>query len=56
MYQKILVPLDGSKLAECALSHVTNMVKEGVAGEVTLLNVVNVYIPRRAVDSRHRRY
>jgi nucleotide-binding universal stress UspA family protein len=29
MYQKILVPLDGSKLAECALSHVKNMVKGG---------------------------
>ncbi len=48
MYKKILVPLDGSKLAECALSHVTSMIKEGIAGEVTLLNVVNVYIPGRA--------
>jgi nucleotide-binding universal stress UspA family protein len=47
MYKKILVPLDGSKLAECALPHVTNMLKEGVAGEITLLNVVNVYIPGR---------
>ena len=45
MYQKILVPLDGSALAECALSHVKNMVKDGVVGEVTLLNVVNVSIP-----------
>ncbi len=44
MYQKILVPLDGSKLAECALSHVKNFVKEGAVGEVTLLNVVHVYI------------
>jgi nucleotide-binding universal stress UspA family protein len=47
MYQKILVPLDGSKLAECALPHVKNMVKAGSVGEVTLLNVVNVYIPGR---------
>ncbi|MDO9229734.1 MAG: universal stress protein [Syntrophales bacterium] len=47
MYQKILVPLDGSKLAECALSHVKNLVKGGAVGEVTLLNVVNVYIPGR---------
>jgi nucleotide-binding universal stress UspA family protein len=47
MYQKILVPLDGSKLAECALPHVKNMVKDGSIGEVTLLNVVNVYIPGR---------
>ena len=45
MYQKILVPLDGSKLAECALSHVKNLVKGGAVGEVTLLKVVNVYIP-----------
>jgi nucleotide-binding universal stress UspA family protein len=42
MYQKILVPLDGSKLAECALDHVRNMAGEGMVGEVTLLNVVNV--------------
>jgi nucleotide-binding universal stress UspA family protein len=47
MYQKILVPLDGSKLAECALPHVKNMLKDGSVGEVTLLNVVNVYIPGR---------
>jgi nucleotide-binding universal stress UspA family protein len=45
MYQKILVPLDGSKLAECALSHVKNLAKDG-AVEVILLNVVHVYIQR----------
>jgi nucleotide-binding universal stress UspA family protein len=44
MYQKILVPLDGSKVAESALSHVKNLVKDGAVGEVTLLNVVNVYL------------
>lgn len=44
MYQKILVPLDGSELAEPALYHVKNLVKGGAAGEVTLLNVVKVYI------------
>lgn len=42
MYKKVLVPLDGSELAECALSHVKNLVKEGAEGEVILLNVVNV--------------
>jgi len=47
MYQKILVPLDGSKLAECALSHVKNLAKEGAVGEVILLNVVTVHIPGR---------
>ncbi len=51
MYQKILVPLDGSKLEECALSHVKNLVKGGAVGEVTLLNVVNVYIPGRGESS-----
>jgi len=47
MYQKILVPLDGSELAECALSHVKNLVKEGAVGEVILLNVVIVRLPGR---------
>jgi nucleotide-binding universal stress UspA family protein len=41
---KILVPLDGSELAECALSHVKNLVKADPASEVTLLNVVKVAI------------
>jgi nucleotide-binding universal stress UspA family protein len=45
MYQKVLVPLDGSELAECALNHVKNLVKEGSAGEVTLFNVVKVDTP-----------
>jgi nucleotide-binding universal stress UspA family protein len=44
MYQKILVPLDGSELAECALSHVKNLLKDGSVGEVTLLNVVKIDI------------
>jgi nucleotide-binding universal stress UspA family protein len=44
VYQKILVPLDGSTTAECALSHVKNLVKDGAVVEVTLLNVVNVYL------------
>jgi len=39
MYQKILVPLDGSVMAECSLSHVNNLVKTGCAGEVIILNV-----------------
>lgn len=45
MFEKVLVPLDGSKLAECALEQVKLMVKEGFAGEVTLLNVVKVDAP-----------
>ncbi len=41
---KILVPLDGSELAECALSHVKNLVKKNPASEVTLINVIKVEI------------
>jgi nucleotide-binding universal stress UspA family protein len=42
MYKKVLVPLDGSELSRCVLNHVTALVKEGSAGEVTLLTVVQV--------------
>jgi len=45
MYKKALVPLDGSGLAECTLSHVKSLFKDGSVGEVTLLNVVKVDIP-----------
>ena len=45
MYKKILVPLDGSDLAECTLSHLESLVKDGFAGAVTLLNIVKVDIP-----------
>lgn len=47
MYKKILVPLDGSRLAECALQHVIGMSKDRAVGEVILLNVVTVHIPGR---------
>jgi nucleotide-binding universal stress UspA family protein len=45
MEKKILVPLDGSMLAECALSPVKDFVKAGIAGEVTLLSVIKFDIP-----------
>ena len=45
MYNKVLVPLDGSPLAECTLSNVRNLFKDGSVGEVTLLNVVKVDLP-----------
>ena len=45
MYQKALVPLDGSPLAECVLSHIKNLAKEGFVKEITILNVVKVDIP-----------
>ena len=51
MYKKVLVPLDGSALAECTLSHVKNLCKDGSVGEVTLLNVVKVDLPWAAMGS-----
>jgi nucleotide-binding universal stress UspA family protein len=51
MYKKVLVPLDGSELAECALTHVKSLLKDGSAGEVTLLNIVKVDIPWNEIDS-----
>ena len=39
MYKKILVPLDGSKLAECVLPHVEKLAESGVAKEIILLRV-----------------
>lgn len=50
MYQRILVPLDGSELAECALSHVQSLVKDGLAVEVTLLHIIRIDIPWSEVD------
>jgi nucleotide-binding universal stress UspA family protein len=51
MYKKVLVPLDGSPLAECTLSHVKNLIKDGSVGEVTLLNVVKVDLPWATMGS-----
>ena len=45
MYKKVLVPLDGSELAECTLEHVKNLFKHGDAEVVILLNVVTLDIP-----------
>ena len=43
MYKKILVPLDGSALAECVLPHVESIVKQRGAKEVVLLRVVEPF-------------
>jgi nucleotide-binding universal stress UspA family protein len=42
MYKKVLVPLDGSKLAEATLPHVKGLAKAGLIEEVTLLYVVEI--------------
>ena len=47
MYKKILVPLDGSELAECTLNHVKKLFQDGPVGEVVLLNAVVIEIPWR---------
>jgi nucleotide-binding universal stress UspA family protein len=39
MYKRILVPLDGSKLAECALPHAEELAKSCPAEEVMLISV-----------------
>ena len=46
MYQTILVPLDGSKLAECVLPHVEMLVRGSQAKRVVFARVVEpVYLP-----------
>ncbi len=43
MYQKVLVPLDGSELAECALPHVQRMAKEGFVKDIIVLTVIDIH-------------
>ncbi len=45
MYQKILVPLDSSAFAECALEHVKELVGACGVGSVTLIYVVEPMNP-----------
>ena len=53
MFQKVLVPLDGSDLAECTLTQVESIVEDGRAGAVTLLNIVKIDIPWAARGANH---
>jgi nucleotide-binding universal stress UspA family protein len=43
MYKRIMVPLDGSKLAECVLPHVESLVKAGQVGELVFVRVVEPF-------------
>jgi nucleotide-binding universal stress UspA family protein len=43
MYKKIMVPLDGSKLAECVLPHVESLVKAGQVGELFFVRVIEPF-------------
>jgi nucleotide-binding universal stress UspA family protein len=51
MYKKVLVPLDGSELAECSLNHIKNLAKDGSIGEVVLLNAVVLELPLREINT-----
>jgi nucleotide-binding universal stress UspA family protein len=64
MYPKVLVPLDGSELAECALPEVIKLGRSGVLAEVILLKVIRIeviHIPsayERSIDftALHKAY
>ena len=43
MYQKVLVPLDGSDLAECVLPHVEAIAKGGGVGSVIFVRVADTF-------------
>ncbi len=46
MYKNILVPMDGSELAECVLPHVESIAKGCGAESVTFVRVVEpVFLP-----------
>ncbi len=50
MYKRILVPLDGSKLAECALPHVEELAKGCDTEEVILVSVTERVKGYRALE------
>ena len=50
MYKKILVPLDGSKLAECALPHAEELAKGCDTAEVILVSVTERVQGYRAAE------
>jgi nucleotide-binding universal stress UspA family protein len=54
MYKKVLVPVDGSGLAESTLDYVKALTKEGSVGEVTLLNVVKLKFPWPVMGSEEK--
>lgn len=50
MYQKVLVPLDGSKLAECVLPHVETLAKGCQAKSVQWVQVIEPLKPSAGGD------
>jgi nucleotide-binding universal stress UspA family protein len=45
MYKKVLVPLDGSELAECVLPHLDILASRGGVKNVTFFRVVKPFYP-----------
>jgi nucleotide-binding universal stress UspA family protein len=64
MYRKILVPLDGSELAECAIPHMEAIARGCNVVDVVLLRVIeHIHLPgeyvisekdRERMEARHR--
>ena len=53
MYQKIIVPLDGSKLAECALLHAENLATDMDSQEIILVSVTeSIKVTETVTDIR----
>ncbi len=45
MYKKIMVPLDGSKLAECVFPHVDSLLKTGQVEELVFVRTIEPVTP-----------
>ena len=53
MYQKVLVPLDGSKLAECVVEHVKSIATGCQVPTMVLLRVVESFSPPAYFNLHH---
>ena len=56
MYKRILVPLDGSKLAECALPHAEELAKSCDTEEVILISVTEQVRGQTRAPEAYERY
>lgn len=56
MYKKILVPLDGSKLAECALPHAEELARGCGTNELVLVSVTEQLRARTRAPEAHELY